>query len=108
MSVYCLTNGVIFEASEESFLNVTPSVIYHLAADGTLKQEENMPELSQGEGLFVSGEGFYVEPLEVQVEFAKSYDAKEWLEALALRHAERLRQIDQNLWVITEIKEGDV
>ena len=48
---------------------------------------------------------FYIEPLEVQIEFLKASDAEKWLEALILRHTERVRQITDDLFVTAEIKE---
>ena len=48
---------------------------------------------------------FYLEPLEIQVEFAKAASAEKWLEALILRHAERVRQVAEELSVLAEIKE---
>ena len=47
----------------------------------------------------------YIELLEVQIEFLKASDAEKWLEALILRHTERVRQITDDLFVMAEIKE---
>ena len=47
----------------------------------------------------------YVEPLEIQIEFVKAASAEHWLEALILRHTERVRQVAEDLCVLAEIKE---
>jgi len=47
---------------------------------------------------------FYIEPLEVQIEFLKAANAEKWLEALVLRHVDRVRQVSEELFVIAEIK----
>ena len=53
-------------------------------------------------------EGFYVEPLEIQVDFLKVVDAKRWLKYMVLRHIERARYIDDRLWVLAEIMEEKI
>ena len=51
---------------------------------------------------------FYIEPLEIQIEFLKAVNAKKWLEALVLRHADRVRQVSEELFAMAEIKEVDI
>lgn len=46
----------------------------------------------------------YVEPLEIQLEFLKAEDSRGWLEALVLRHTERVRRVDDGLWVLAGIE----
>ena len=63
------------------------------------------PPLQAGEGLVRYAGEFYVEPLEIQIEFLKADSAQKWLEALLLRHTERVRQIEETLWVLAEMEE---
>ena len=79
MAGYCLKNGRIQEAWGEDAAG------RELAA------------------LAYAGE-FYIEPLEVQIEFLKAANAEKWLEALVLRHVDRVRQVSEELFVIAEIK----
>lgn len=48
---------------------------------------------------------FYIEPLEVQIEFIKAANAQKWLKALVLRHADRVRQVAEELYVMAEMME---
>ena len=61
--------------------------------------------LSEGEGVLAYAGEFYVEPLEVQIEFLKAANGRKWLEALVLRHTDRVRQVSEALLVMAEIKE---
>ena len=51
---------------------------------------------------------FYVEPLEIQIEFLKADTAQKWLKALILRHTDRVRQTEEKLWIVAEIEEVKV
>lgn len=68
-------------------------------------QPRVLPVLAAGEGLLAYEGAFYIEPLEVQIEFLKAPDSEQWLKALLLRHAHRVRQVSEELFVIAEIKE---
>ena len=59
---------------------------------------------TEGEGALAYAGEFYIEPLEVQIEFLKAANAEKWLEALLLRHVDRVRQVSEELFVIAEIK----
>ena len=50
---------------------------------------------------------FYVEPLEIHIEFLKDGRAQKWIEGLVLRHADRVRQIAEDLWVLAEREEAE-
>lgn len=104
MAAYCFKNGSIQKApcsgdSQEL------TAIFHLSAEGAMVQARQLPVLSEGEGCLAYGGTFYIEPLEVQIEFLKAANGKQWLEALLLRHVERVRQVSEDLFVLAEIKE---
>ena len=44
-------------------------------------------------------------PLEIEIEFLKADSARRWLEALVLRHVERVRRVEDDLWVLAGIEE---
>lgn len=50
---------------------------------------------------------FYIEPLEIQIEFSKANNATDWLVGLLFRHTERIRSIDGTLFVLTCISRPD-
>lgn len=104
MAAYCFKNGSIQEAPcSGDIQNLT--AIFHLSAEGVMVESRQLPELSEGEGYLAYRGTFYVEPLEVQIEFLKAANGKQWLEALLLRHVERVRQVSEDLFVLAEIKE---
>ena len=102
---YCFRFGKLQEALEGAPPSPEPSVLFHLTADGTLQEVPERPPLNAGEGLVMYAGDFYVEPLEIQIEFLKAASAQKWLEALLLRHTDRVHQIQENLWVLAE-REG--
>lgn len=104
MAAYCLKNGKIQQAPADA-AGRELTAIFHLARDGSMTQPRALPVLSAGEGLLAYEGAFYIEPLEVQIEFLKAADSEKWLEALLLRHAHRVRQVSEELFVIAEIKE---
>ena len=105
---YCLKYGKLQQAFEEDTAGQEPAAIFHLTADGALRKVLETPHLKEGEGVVMYAGDFYVEPLEIQIEFLKATNAQKWLEALALRHANRVRQVEEGLWVLAEIEEVDV
>ena len=105
MEGYCLKDGRIREALGEAVAGREPEAVFYLTADGEVKELHEIPELSEGEGMLVYAGEFYIEPLEVQIEFLKAANAQKWLEALVLRHTERARNISADLFVMAEIKE---
>lgn len=102
---YCLQYGRLREALAEDAAGREPAAIFHLTADGALREVSEIPPLKEGEGFMMYGGDFYVEPLEIQIEFLKADSAQKWLEALILRHTDRVRQIEEDLWVLAEIEE---
>lgn len=101
---YCLKYGKLYEAFEEDTAGQKPAAIFYLTGDGALQEVSEMPPLKEGEGIVMYTGDFYVEPLEIQIEFLKADNAKKWLEALILRHTERVRQITEDLWVFVGIE----
>lgn len=104
-AAYCLKDGRLQPAGNEEPAGCSPTVIYHLDARGMLREAEQIPDLEPGEGLLLYAGEFYVEPLEVQIDFIKADSARPWLEALVLRHVERLRGISETLFVWATIEE---
>ena len=102
---YCLKYGRLQETFEEDTAGQEPAAIFHLAADGTLRETSEMPALEGGEGFVMYAGDFYVEPLEIQIEFLKACNARKWLEALVLRHTDRVRQVGDGLWVLAGLEE---
>lgn len=105
MAGYCLKDGILQELFEEDTAGFEPAAIFRLTEGGDMTELEAVPVLEAGEGLLMYTGDFYIEPLEVQIEFLKAADAETWLEALVLRHLDRVRQIPDGLWVMAEIKE---
>ncbi len=101
---YCLKYGRLQEALEEDTAGQEPAAIFHLTVDGVLREVSQLPYLIEGEGFLMYAGDFYVEPLEIQIEFLKADNAQKWLEALMLRHTDRVRHIEENLWVLAERK----
>ena len=107
MSAYCLKNGKIQKARENDAAGREMVAIFHLTADGEMTEFREFPVLAKGEGILAYAGEFYIEPLEIQIEFLKAANAEKWLEALILRHADRVRQVSKELFVMAEIKEVD-
>ena len=105
---YCFKHGRLQAAFEEDTAGQEPAAIFHLAADGVLQEVSEIPPLQEGEGFLMYTGDFYVEPLEIQIEFLKAESAQKWLEALILRHTDHVRQIEENLWVLAEMEEVNV
>lgn len=105
---YCLQYGRLCEATDEDFVLPPSAVIFQLSADGTLQETAKLPPLEKSEGFVAYAGDFYVEPLEIRIEFLKAGSARKWLEALVLRHAERVHQVPDGLWVIAEMEEVSV
>lgn len=105
---YCLKNGRLQQAFEDSIVGQEPTAIFHLTADGMLREVREIPLLEENEGVLMYTGNFYVEPLEIQIEFLKNDSARKWLEALVLRHTDRARQIEDSLWVLAEIREVSI
>lgn len=102
---YCFRSGRLQAAAADSAADPELAAIFHLSADGALRQVPACPPLRAGEGRLRYAGEFYVEPLEIQIEFLKADSAQKWLEALLLRHTERVRQIEETLWVLAEMEE---
>ena len=108
MAGYCLKDGKVREAWEEDAAGRELAAVFHLTADGEMKELHEFPALSEGEGALAYAGEFYVEPLEVQIEFLKAANGEAWLKALLLRHVQRVRQVSGDLFVAAEIKEVGV
>mgnify|MGYP006935254066 FL=1 len=104
MEGYCLKNGTLQPALDRAE-GIVPAAIYHLSPDGSWRRMPDIPPLQKGEGLLVYAGDFCIVPVEIQVEFIKAADGKQWLQGLVLRHVERMRQIDPSLYALAEIKE---
>lgn len=104
MARYYLDHGIIHDAlsREPGF---TPERMFHLAADGMLQEVNQIPQLTPGEGLLLYAGDLYVEPLEIQIEFLKATNAETWLEGILQRHAIRVREFSDRLFVLSEIQE---
>ena len=100
----CFRSGRLQDAPAD-FADSEPTVIFHLSADGALRAVPQPPPLQEGEGLVMYAGELYVAPLEIQIEFLKAASARRWLEALLLRHTDRVRQIEETLWVLAEMEE---
>ena len=88
MAGYCLKNGRIQEAWGEDAAGRELAAVFHLTADGEMKELHEFPALSEGEGALAYAGEFYIEPLEVQIEFLKAANAEK----------------SEELFVIAEIK----
>ena len=106
MAKYYLEKQTIYEADDKNFIWPLPDRIFHLEAEGLVRQVSEVPILGADEGLLLVKGELKVEPLEVQIEFIKASSAEKWLEGLLLRHAERTREFADSLWVLAEIKGG--
>lgn len=108
MTGCCFKAGRLQDVLEEDLLSCSPSVIYHLASDGSLQNVSQVPDLSPGEGLLLYDGNFYIEPLEVQIDFIKAANPEQWLTALILRHIERVRQLPDGILLLAKMKEVDI
>lgn len=106
MARYYLENRTLHDADDKDLIGPIPDQILHLEADGTVREVSQMPILEAGEGLLMYKGEFYIEPLEVEIEFIKAVNAEKWLEGLLSRHVERVREFAESLWVLTEMKGG--
>ena len=67
---YCLQYGRLQQAfDDKDAAGRQPSAAFHLTADGALHQVPGIPPLKVGEGAVAYAGDFYVEPLEIQIEF---------------------------------------
>ena len=107
MTGYCLKNGTIQRLQGEDAVNRELTVVFHLTRDGKMEELREIPVLAEGEGVLAYAGEFCIEPLEVQIEFLKTVNAEKWLEALILRHIDRVRQISGDLFVMAARKEAD-
>ena len=82
MAGYCLKNGRIQEAWGEDAAGRELAAVFHLTADGEMKELHEFPALSEGEGALAYAGEFYIESLEVQIEFLKAANAEKWLVSL--------------------------
>ena len=91
--------------SEDKTAGREPAAVFHLSADGVLREDSEIPCLREGEGFLMYSGDFYVSPLDIRIEFLKAASARRWLEALVLRHVERVRRVEDDLWVLAGIEE---
>lgn len=107
LSCAALLETRLVELSSDTLSFPEAAVFYHLMADGRLQRETSLPVLLPGEGSLVCCGDFYIEPLEIQIEFSKANNATDWLAGLLFRHTERIRSIDETLFVLTCISRPD-
>lgn len=107
LSCAALLETRLVELSPDTLSFPEAAVFYHLMADGRLQKEMSLPALLPGEGCLVCCGDFYIEPLEIQIEFSKANNATDWLAGLLFRHTERVRDIDRELFVLTCINRPD-
>ena len=107
LSCAALLETRLVELSPDTLSFPEAAVFYHLMADGRLQKETSLPVLLPGEGSLVCCGDFYIEPLEIQIEFSKSDNATDWLAGLLFRHTERVRDIARELFVLTCINRPD-
>ena len=101
LSCAALLETRLVELSPDTLSFPEAAVFYHLMADGRLQTETSLPVLLPGEGSLVCCGDFYIEPLEIQIEFSKADNATDWLAGLLFRHTERVRDIARELFVLT-------
>ena len=101
LSCAALLETRLVELSPDTLSFPEAAVFYHLMADGRLQKETSLPVLLPGEGCLVCCGDFYIEPLEIQIEFSKADNATDWLAGLLFRHTERVRDIARELFVLT-------
>lgn len=106
MARYYLENQTIHEADDDNFIGLLPDRMFHLNAEGLVREISEVPALGADEGLLMVKGDLKVESLEVQIEFIKASNAEKWLEGLLLRHVERAREFSDSLWVLAEMKGG--
>ena len=104
MAGYCLKNGRIQEAWGEDAAGRELAAVFHLTADGEMKELHEFPALSEGEGALAYAGEFYIEPLEVQIEFLKAAQCRKMAGGAALAACRPVRQVSEELFVIAEIK----
>ena len=107
LSCAALLETRLVELSPDTLSFPEAAVFYHLMADGRLQKETSLPVLLPGEGGLVCCGDFYIEPLEIQIEFSKADNATDWLAGLLFRHTERVRDIARELFVLTCINRPD-
>lgn len=83
----------------------TGGLSFRLSAGGAPSEDSELSCLRAGEGFLMYSGDFYVMPLEIEIEFLKADSARRWLEALVLRHVERVRRVEDDLWVLAGIEE---
>ena len=84
LSCAALLETRLVELSSDTLSFPEAAVFYHLMADGQLQTETSLPVLLPGEGSLVCCGDFYIEPLEIQIEFSKANNATDWLVGLLL------------------------
>ena len=84
LSCAALLETRLVELSSDTLSFPEAAVFYHLMADGRLQKETSLPVLLPGEGSLVCCGDFYIEPLEIQIEFSKANNATDWLVGLLL------------------------
>ncbi|MEE1244020.1 hypothetical protein [Frisingicoccus sp.] len=108
MMGYGLMNGKLQDVFDGDTAGLEPAAVFLLNAEGVIQKIDEIPDLSEGEGLLMYAGDFYIDPLEIQIDFLKADHAKMWLEALVLRHIERVRHIGDDLWVVAQMREVEV
>lgn len=103
---YCLEYRSLHYPTEETTASREPAgCLPPLAPGGAPSEDSELSCLRAGEGFLMYSGDFYVMPLEIEIEFLKADSARRWLEALVLRHVERVRRVEDDLWVLAGIEE---
>lgn len=102
---YCLEYRSLHYPTEETTASREPAAVFRLSAGGAPSEDSELSCLRAGEGFLMYSGDFYVMPLEIEIEFLKADSARHWLEALVLRHVERVRRVEDDLWVLAGIEE---
>ena len=69
MTGYCLKNGTIQRLQDEDAVSRELTVVFHLTRDGKMEELREISVLAEGEGVLAYAGEFYIEPLEVHIEF---------------------------------------
>ena len=104
MAGHCLKNGRNQEAWGEDAASRELAAGFHRTGAGEIKERHGFPALAGGDGGTAQWGGVLLGPQERRIEFLKAANAEKWLEALLLRHVDRVRQVSEELFVIAEIK----
>ena len=105
MDRFGLKDGIIVEAYDEDWESFEADKVFYLDAEGIVHSDNDLQSDWKGKMLYKGD--FYIEPLEIGIDFIKADNAKKWLQSLLLRHTERVRHIASDLCILAEMKEAE-